>query len=229
MSEHAEQQQEFYNKEFKKISSAKMDDNIRQFYFEKLQSILSKNIDTTQKISALEIGVGSGILMNQMKKEYDHWSFQGIDISEKNIEEAKQKGLDVFVADACKLDIETKYDLIYGTAVLHHLESPTKFFEAAAKRLNPGGVLLIGAEPVCYAWFYIWYHKMRGSWDIEKGMLNIVPKNIKQDLSRLFQFHHLYVHGNPFAYAIKPVGQMWNALQFSKIPGLNDIYIFARK
>jgi SAM-dependent methyltransferase len=167
--------------------------------------------------------------MREMITAFPHWSFEGVDISQKNVAVACGKGLNVRLADACSLDFAEQYDLIYGTAFLHHLESVPAFFTAASRRLKPGGALLIGAEPVYYGWPHILYHKLRGSWYAEKGLLNIDPVRIRRDLGTFCSYVRIDVHGHPFLYWWRPLGVVWNALCLSRIPGLNDIYIFARK
>ncbi len=222
-------QKNFYDRQFKKLASKAMEFNIRNFYFEKLVSILEEHKKPKEGDKLLELGVGEGLLMHKMAHRFNGCEYKGIDISEKNVETAKSLGLDVEVDDASDLHISGKFDLIYGTAILHHLDNLEFFFDNLLKSLHSDGVILFGAEPVYYEFFYIIYHLLRGSWHAEKGMLNISVRRLCYILSKGYKNIKVYRHGNPFVYAFTTLGKIWNFTGLSKIPFLNDIYIYAEK
>ncbi|MBF0484428.1 MAG: class I SAM-dependent methyltransferase [Candidatus Omnitrophica bacterium] len=225
----AQKQQHFYDTRFKKLATTEMEETLRDFYFQKLVAILSEHKPFLAGVTALEVGVGEGILMQKMMARFPQCQFSGIDISEKNIEKARAKGLTVSVGDADNLVMPQKYDLVFGTALLHHLDDIPGFFKSAAKLLKPGGALLFGAEPVFYEYFYILYHLLRGSWEIEKGMLKISVGAMQQALEPLYTNIRIYRHGNAFVYLSKSLGDIWNRYGLSRVPFLNDIYIYAEK
>jgi trans-aconitate methyltransferase len=206
-----------------------MESTIRHFYFQKIAQILAENIAFNEGGKALEVGAGEGLLMQKMIKKFPSLKFKGIDISEKSVESAREKGTDVAVCDVANLPSSEKFDLVYGTAILHHLESIEKFFEKIRSSLKSEGVVLIGAEPVFYEFFYILYHMARESWEAEKGMLQLSVSRVKKILSQGYKNVKIYRHGNPFVYAYEPFGTFWNNTYLSRIPFLNDIYIYAQK
>lgn len=229
MTSHADQQRNFYDHKFKKLSTPDMDQSIRTFYVKKLVDILKRQTDPARIVEVLEVGVGEGLLMQEMQKHFPRWRVQGIDISQKNIEIARAKGLNVKIGDANRLDLAQKFDLIYATAVLHHLEDVSAFFVSAARHLNPRGVLLIGAEPTYDAFIHFLYYKWRGVWDIEKGMLNIRPQVFKGELARDFSQVDFYRYGSPFVFWHPWLGRVWTGIGLTCLPWFNDLYIFARK
>lgn len=222
-------QQEYYDRQHQTLATPKMEDSIRQFYGEKIVAMIDEAGLGGQRIKALEVGVGSGMLMEKIKQRYPHWEFFGVDISERNIRSARERGLNVAVADVEDLHLDETFDMVYGTAILHHLQDIPGFFRNIVKVLKPGGVIIFGAEPECYGWFHIIYHILRGTWAIEKGLLKISSSGVKKDLAPDYVNINIRHHGNPFAYAFRPVGRLWNGLRLSRLPFLNDIYIFAQR
>ncbi|MGC2422969.1 MAG: class I SAM-dependent methyltransferase [Nitrospirota bacterium] len=230
MDKWAKKQKEFYDHDFATIAPPVVEENIRDFHFQKIIRILEQNeISLGADAIALELGCGRGQFMKKMQKHFSRCKVRGYDISEKNIANCKNEGLDAQVADAETMSISGKFDLIYGTSILHHLNDLPNFFNKISKNLKKGGILLFGAEPVFYEFLYIILHKIRGCWEIEKGMMNISETCMKEYLSQEFEEIKIYRHGNAFAYSSKKLGNLWNALGLSKVPSINDIYIFAKK
>jgi ubiquinone/menaquinone biosynthesis C-methylase UbiE len=223
----SEIQKEFYNHKFKTIATPEIEETIRSFYFQKISSILDPLVTSPKKF--LEIACGEGILMKKMNNHFLDSTFKGIDISEKNIAITKQRGFNAQVGDAQDINLNEKFDVIYGSAFLHHLENIDDCFESVSKHLNENGIILFGPEPVFYQFMYIIWHNLRRVWDIEKGMMNISETKIKMMLSKKYKNIKIYRHGNAFAYSFKYTGFIWNFLRFSRIPALNDIYIYAEK
>jgi len=226
----AKKQKEFYDYDFKTIAPPVVEENIRDFHFKKIVSILEQNkISLGMDAFALELGYGRGQMMKKMQKHFNHCKVRGFDISEKNIQFAKKEGLDAHVADAETVSINDKFDLIYGTSILHHLSDLPNFFNKISENLKKCGILLFGGEGLFYEFLYIILHKIRKYWEIEKGMLNISETCIKEYLSQEFEEIKIYRHGNAFAYSSRKLGNLWNALGLSKVPSINDIYIYAKK
>ena len=220
----------FYDKEFKTIAPFWIENNIRNFYFQNLIEIILKNGNLKSSIDALEIGCGKGLLMEKMQKQFPDWRITGMDISEKEISTAKLKGLNVMVADIENFDpAKNKYDLIYGTAILHHLTNLKPFLENIGDLLNNNGIFLIGAEPSKYNFVYILSHIIRGTWKVEKGQLNINSNEINKYLSRQFTNIHIYTIGNAFAYSFINIGKTWNITHLANFPFINDYYIYSEK
>lgn len=228
-SSQAKQQKDFYDGEFKTIVPKGMEENIRQFYFEKIYSILSANVPPKEGERLLEVGTGQGGIMERMVGAYPGCHFEGMDISQKNVEAAQKRGLNIYWGDANALDTSKRFDAIYGTAILHHLDDLPNFFKQVHAMLKPGGWVMFGPEPVWYAFVCVMYHRLRGNWPVEKGMMQISVSKLRKIMSPYFKDMRFYRHGTAFVYFSRRLGHLWNVTHCSKIPFLNDIYVYARR
>jgi len=110
------------------------------------QDIIRANI-TGKRV--LDIGCGSGASTAGI---FSHGAgyMHGIDISEKQIAEAKKreiKGLLEFSNKDIMAPIDGRYDIIYGLAALHHMEYRTLLGRLYDTNLNDGGLMLF-MEPL---------------------------------------------------------------------------------
>lgn len=230
MSLETKSQKKFYNNEFKTIVSPQTEERIRDFYFRKFISILENNDFKIDKYSSIiDIGCGNGVFMEKMKGYFPESNIEGCDISEKNIEICKNIGLKVHVIKAEDFFYTKKFNLVYGNAILHHLNNIESFFENITKYVDTNGAILFGPEPTKYQFLYFIWHKLRGTWGLEMGQLQISRSGIEKYLSKNFKNIKIYCHGNCFVYSSNILGKAWNRLGFSKIPCINDIYIYAEK
>lgn len=117
--------------------------------------LLEKFVRDYAKRSVLDVGVGSGILMEAaLKKTKD---VKGVDIDEEAIEYCKKKGLNVIYSDLFS-NVKGKFDLIvFNPPYLpedeikdkdlvggeHGYELIERFFNEADKFLNKNGKILI--------------------------------------------------------------------------------------
>ena len=92
--------------------------------------------------TVLEIGMGPGKDLDILKKFY---KVTGTDTSRIFINRYKKKnpGIDVFLLDVKKMDINRKFDCIYSNKVLQHLTKKEcfKLLKIQKNLLNPGGLL----------------------------------------------------------------------------------------
>jgi ubiquinone/menaquinone biosynthesis C-methylase UbiE len=102
--------------------------------------------------SVLDLGCGDASVFGPILRDFAPSRYRGVDLSEKALALAAQnlKALDCPVELAhgdmvSALADETQYDLIYSSFVLHHLatEDKAEFFRRVARRLAPGGLLLL--------------------------------------------------------------------------------------
>jgi len=99
--------------------------------------------DIPSKSNVLEIGCGNG--KNMLYR--DDLIFQGIDISEKQFEICKRKGLQVQVSSMCNLPFEDNlFDYQICVATYHHLDNDIdrqKALKEMYRTLKKGGYVLI--------------------------------------------------------------------------------------
>ena len=68
----------------------------------------------------LEVGFGNGRLLEAMSKRYPSARFVGLEVRAEPVETMKTKGYDCRLVDKELFDISERFDVIYGSAILHH-------------------------------------------------------------------------------------------------------------
>ncbi|PIS42870.1 MAG: hypothetical protein COT24_01160 [Candidatus Kerfeldbacteria bacterium CG08_land_8_20_14_0_20_40_16] len=92
--------------------------------------------------NVLEIGCGTGIILNEVNKFT--LSARGIDLSPGMLEKAKEKNLNVQMANATKIPFpDNSFDLVYSFKVLAHIPEVNKVIEEAARVVKNDGVLIL--------------------------------------------------------------------------------------
>lgn len=113
---------------------------------------LSTQIDSF--VSFLEIGCGTGFVLEAIQKAYPNAQVVGSDFFEEGLVFARER---VPSAEFTQLDAtsmtETKcYDLIGAFDVIEHIEQDEKVFSNLARALNTGGRLLITVPQHKWLW-----------------------------------------------------------------------------
>ncbi len=111
---------------------------------EDYQSSLGGLLPLNKKVKILDLGCGKGFLIQFLKlKGYDN--VLGVDISQDQVEYAKQLGLQVIRAEALDfLKNNKSFDLILATDVIEHLTKNeiVEFLEAICESLVTGGSVI---------------------------------------------------------------------------------------
>jgi len=118
------------------------------FGFNELYDILKDN-----KIhSVLEIGSGTGLLLNELKAHFSNIEFEGLDPNESgfhNYKEISQKlekeNNSFFINNASveNFNKEKKYDLIFSVNVFEHVKNHPEYINKTLKLLKKDGVNII--------------------------------------------------------------------------------------
>lgn len=146
----------------------------------------------------LEIGCGNGFLTFFLLKKSSQ--ITAVDISEKAVEnmrhqfsgEIHEGSLKLKCADAIDFleNSDDNFDVIVGSGIVHHIEKDDweKLFSLSFKRLKPGGIFACGPEPnagglygFCwrFAKFFYRIFRMDYDWEVEKGTLDMISKDLK--------------------------------------------------
>lgn len=112
-------------------------------YFKFKYLPLIKSYDSNSSI--LDLGCGTGIMMNYLRKSGFN-NVEGVDISEEQVDVAKKLGLNASVCEAALfLDKCHKYDLIFILDFIEHFtkEEILSLIAKIKNVLKPGGALII--------------------------------------------------------------------------------------
>lgn len=93
-----------------------------------------------------DIGAGNGYILD-LAREYPI-RIIGFDVSRNMILVAKQKGLEVHIADACRLPLpDASVDVVTILSVLHHIYDIKPVLMETFRVLKPGGFLITDWDP----------------------------------------------------------------------------------
>jgi ubiquinone/menaquinone biosynthesis C-methylase UbiE len=142
----------YYNSKNEYVENQNYYDNFAQIYENKRGqgyhqmiddleiSILNKYINPTDKI--LEVGCGTGLILKEVNKRVS--KAIGIDLSENMLEKARERGLEVYHAEASKMPFEDNtFDLVYSYKVLAHIEAIEKTLQEINRVLKPNGIAVL--------------------------------------------------------------------------------------
>ena len=124
--------------------------NLSDDFFRNLK-LICKNAEV------LDYGCGTGGSIRKVS-EFNPKKITGIDISEVSIDKAKSSldnlkvNSELFVENCEKTKFEdSKFDIVYGTGILHHLQ-PSSCINEIFRLLKPGGKMLfiepLGTNPI---------------------------------------------------------------------------------
>ncbi len=102
---------------------------------------------------ALDVGCGAGLLTEPLARLGAQVT--GLDAAPELIDAAREhaagQGLEVDYRAAAVEDVEGQYDLVTSLEVIEHVADPQAFVGALAKRLAPGGLMIL-STPNRTAW-----------------------------------------------------------------------------
>lgn len=103
-----------------------------------------KDIIKNEKIkSIIDLGCGDGAFVIAVKKEFPHIKITGIDISNRRIDGLRKKfPKDNFYArDVCNTRIKKKFDLVYSSQVIEHVENDQEMVKEMRRLCKNKGIL----------------------------------------------------------------------------------------
>lgn len=103
--------------------------------------------------TALDVGCGAGLLCEPLARMGA--SVTGLDAAPELIEAAQDhaagQGLEIDYRAADLFDVEGQFDLVTSLEVIEHVGDPAAFVKALARRLAPGGIMIL-STPNRTAW-----------------------------------------------------------------------------
>ncbi len=134
--------------EFSKWAS-NYDNNLATFTFKQTNAKIVSTLNPTKGSSLLDVGCGSGILLDQLDKLSRNMKLFGIDITPLMVQVAKEKftskpSIQILEASAINLPFEdNSFDYVTCASSFHHHPDQKKSLSEMARVLKPGGTVLI--------------------------------------------------------------------------------------
>jgi ubiquinone/menaquinone biosynthesis C-methylase UbiE len=133
--------------------TAAYDDIMRRygrFFHEPFMRLLSQAAPANARV--LDVGAGPGGIALELARRNPGWEIQAMDAAEDMLAHADQKARQIGLSDRVhftKGDAENlpyssgKFDLVYSSYLLHHLERPKNLFDEAARVIRKDGIVII--------------------------------------------------------------------------------------
>lgn len=119
-------------------SEAKIQLQIMSQLLELFQPYVSRHANV------LDVGCGTGWLMQQLQQRNLSWNLLGLDVADAMCKEAYAKGVKVVRGDAENLPFaDDSVDAIFSSLCVQWLERPHDFMREAVRALRPGGRMAI--------------------------------------------------------------------------------------
>ncbi|MBU1051000.1 MAG: methyltransferase domain-containing protein [Nanoarchaeota archaeon] len=144
MNQHIAESKEHFNNWSKKYDSSLL----QKFFFHPIQQTVIQNIarHTDEEFSLLDVGCGTGKMLNQISRKWPNAQLTGADISEKMITQSQQKNpsLEFKTANAQDLPFEDNtFNYTTNTVSFHHYPEPQTAVNEFYRVTKPCGVVLI--------------------------------------------------------------------------------------
>ncbi len=131
----------------------------------------------------LDAGCGTGHRLMAVAKRYRKARILGIDMTSTSLEIAKKnakknrlENVTFQRANILELDLQEKFDIIYSSGVVHHLEDPGKGLRNLCNHLNGDGIVII------------WHYHPLGEHQrlLDRELLLTLTRNDNENLSERF-------------------------------------------
>lgn len=107
--------------------------------------IIRRTLGSRSEFSLLEIGTGSGFLLNFLESEFPHAKLTGLEFDERLVVASQEKvsKARIFQGNAEEFNFNDEvFDVIVSLQVIEHLYHPELMLEKVKKHLAPGGTFI---------------------------------------------------------------------------------------
>lgn len=132
----------------------KLEPQYRPENLKRVKALLKKEIDAIGAKKVLDLGCGTGFMINLMKEYVDE--ITGVDVTQVMLDRVDKSGnakIELINHDTGSYPVlEGKYDMATAHSFLHHLYDIKPTIETASKALRKGGVFVNELDPNYYFW-----------------------------------------------------------------------------
>jgi len=90
----------------------------------------------------LDVGCGQGWAMEALRKKFPNTKIDGVEPSNFNTKQAREKGFIVYEGKLEDVTLEQKYDLVFSNNVIQHVNDAHGFVNLLAELVNENGLVL---------------------------------------------------------------------------------------
>jgi SAM-dependent methyltransferase len=216
------------------IKGKKLVRNRERFYIKQLCKVIDdvKESAGRQDISVLEIGFDNGSRFRELVKLYPDIKFTGLEVREKPVEDMRKQGYDCRVTDTEMFDeffgAVGMFDVIYGIAVVHHMDDPYKSLESIIRLLKPGGVLLFIREDHPYDVVAHFHTTISKNWAYEKNKFIMNLTRFRNLLGHYSNDYYVKYDNNGIMPCFRRGNKVFTKLRLNRVPLWNSFTIYAR-
>ncbi len=156
--------------------------------------ILIKELNLNNNASCLEIGCGTGRVLQKILNRYK--SYTGIDLSSKTISRAKEHfvadNLVFICADFLEYKFSQKFDIIYSTLTFMHINNKEKALSKIYFLLNDGGKFVLSIDKNQNEILDTGFSRIKIFPD-DKGQIEILIKKVGFNLEKCFETENAFI------------------------------------
>jgi SAM-dependent methyltransferase len=139
----------------------------KQLYLDQRNEELARIINEAlpDSGSILEVGCGTGLVLEFLKRRFPNHQLQGVDASATMLEQAREKGMSVSSASADKLPFpDQSFDVVIATRFIHLFQHDEKkqIYEEFLRVLRPNGLAVVEFYSRPFAWLRFQFLRNRG-------------------------------------------------------------------
>ena len=126
-------------------SRSKMHRLKRRMTYRDILKHVSVKLCRFPQASVLEVGTGSGFLLQILEDKYPEATIHGLEYDPRLVEitRSKLKRAQIVEGNAESFEIKTKFDVIVSSQVIEHLFHPESMLDCVHRHLKPGGIFVM--------------------------------------------------------------------------------------